>query len=345
MKTLATLRTAVAIAMISLTAAIATAQNAIEVGNVRRPPEAFLEHGDVIGLSPALLSRLGIKEGDPVQITTPAGKVAAFGTKIHGDRTDAIYAKKSLRDAMGIEDGAIRLKVESVTWGPGPAQATELKFNNVVRPPVDFLDYGDAVGVSLSALKSVNGHPGMVARLTGPRGTRTVTVQLLDRGEGAIAMKKTLRDAIGAAEGTTQVTLAFAAAPAGSTPAAAPPLAELHWFQTIDGAITAAREEFRPVLVYAHGGDTAAARVDALLKERAVHESLLRTRKYRFNPAQDTANATFFRADGQPLIVILTPSGQELARLHGNISAEQIIAAANSAVAQVRRPAGMEDAE
>lgn len=329
--------------LIPMLGTFAIAQTSIEVAEVRRPPESFLEFGDVVGVSPDQLSRLGIKEGDPVQVTTPTGKSFAFATKILGDRANALYAKKSLRDAMGIQDGAIRLKIEPVIWGPGPAADTELTFNNVVRPPVDFLDYGDAVGVSFAALKSVNGYPGMPARLTGPRGTRTVTVQLLDRGEGTIAMKKTLRDATGSREGASDVKLMIAAAPAG---AAQPAItAKLHWFQTIDGAIIAAREEFRPVMVYAHSGDAAGVRTDALLSDPAVQQALLQTRKYRFTPAEDPGSTTFFRADGQPLMVFLTPEGQELSRLHGSITAEQIVAAAKSAVAQVQRPTNAQDSD
>jgi hypothetical protein len=186
----------------------------IEVQQLRRPQAEFLAHGDVIGISEALLDRMGIEEGDEVFVQTPLGGVFAFRTKIYGTYEDRIYAKKTLRETMNVLDGRIRLRLAPAVWGDGPEQEMTGRFTEVVRPPEAFLEYGDAVGISTQALLAAGIPPGWKGTLQGPEGTVEVTIQLLDRGVKTIAMQKSLRDHIGVSDGPAEVTLRVHAKPA-----------------------------------------------------------------------------------------------------------------------------------
>lgn len=193
--------------------ALAADRIIVEVDQLRRPPEEFLEHGDVIGISKTLLDRMNIKEGDEVLVKTPAGGIFAFRTKIHGNYEDRIYAKKTLRETMGAIDGNIRLLLTPAVWGNGPAEPMTANFTEVSRPPKAFLDFGDSVGVSTQVLLEANIPPGWKGTLTGPMGSVEVTIQLLDRGNATISMKQTLREAIGVEDGPANVSLTIHARP------------------------------------------------------------------------------------------------------------------------------------
>lgn len=186
---------------------------------VRRPPKEFLELGDVVGVSADLLVALRIREGDPILVVTPMGRRHAFETKVHGTDPAHLYAKETLRTAMGIEEGAVRLTVSPVRWPAGQPADTQLQYTKVSRPPKEFLKFDDAIGISYERFVELNVAPGAKAVMTGPKGQALVEVQLLDRGHDVVSMRQTLRDKIGVTEhGGEPITIkVIAAAPATST--------------------------------------------------------------------------------------------------------------------------------
>lgn len=303
------------------------------VTNLRRPPTEFLEHGDVIGVSPTLLQRLGIEEEDFIEIETPLGKRFAFQTKVHGTRDSDLFAKKTIRDRIGLEDGQVLLKVRPITWGSGPTEKKTLQFTDVQRPPRAFLDYGDAVGISLAAMRELGGYPGMAGRIVGPNGSSMdVSVEILDRGDNSIAMKQTLRTAIGVSDGAAQVTLEIVPGAAGAS------RTPLYWFRTLQSAIGRAREEGRPLLILASDRTPASQQLAALFDDPVIHRALLRTRKYRFELGSDENTQSFFKIGEAPTLVLLTPEGQEIGRLTGVPEKARLLAALRQATAQVRPP-------
>ena len=180
----------------------------IQIYEVKRPPKDFLQYGEVIGINQILLDQLGLESGDPLEVITPTGKSVGMRTKDFRDHLDTIYARGSVRESLGIEDGKIKLTLKPIKWSEGPAVTEEIQFSKVRKPPKAFLQFGPGAGVSLSVFKKLNIQPGQAAVLIGPSNKKSlVYLQVLDRGENVISIKKSIREALGIEAGNVELKL------------------------------------------------------------------------------------------------------------------------------------------
>lgn len=288
----------------------------VEFTEVRRPSVEFLEMGDAVGIAQANFPRLGIEPGDVVKITVPTGNVLGAPAHPFGNRNEAIYLRQTMRDRLGINDGPLLTRVQRVDWPRSTEGGQEARFTRVLRPPEEFLEFGDAVGISIAAFERLGAGPGMTATMHGPRGSRRVSLQLLDRGDAdIILMRATLRTAIGVEDARGQnvrLVMEPSQLQLPGRPAAA--TGELQW-KSLAEAASAARQSGRPLLVVIEGGQADAVK-------QALGEGNLRTLAARchlagLNPLTDATVANRLGVGAQTTVVFTTGQGEVLTRIEG----------------------------
>ncbi|MCC5874909.1 MAG: thioredoxin family protein [Candidatus Sumerlaeia bacterium] len=289
---------------------------------VRRPPEAFLQYGDVVGIAAAGLGRLGIEEGQTILLQAPNGNTLAARTKIHGTEGDTLFLKKTMRDQLGIEDGSITLAVSSVQW-PSADPVTETQpFRRVGRPPASFLELGDVVGMSYEDMVRSNARPGDEATLTTSGGSLDATIEILDREPGTLFMKLTMRRQLGISDGSANVDLRITGR--GSVSASDQEDA-LYWYRRLDTAQARAREEARPLMVFAYrDGHSDSAAVLSTMEDSWLRRDLMKARKFRFDAGENDLLSRQYNINRVPTLLFLYPDGREIGRFEGQISADRI---------------------
>jgi hypothetical protein len=304
----------------------------ITIVNVARPPREFLDHGDVIGLSPADLATLKVETGAVVALETADGQVRAFPVRQHGNRAGTLFMKQTLRDSLGIQDGPNNLTIRTLDWPERPIKGMKVEQTRVVRPPEAFLEKGDAVGIGLAAFRELKAKPGTRAAIRGPKGARMVTLELLDRGTGVVAMKKTLRDAIGVEEGDAKVIIEVAE---GAAAPAAGAAASTTWL-TLQDAIKRASADNKPILLLARESDTGPR--PAILDAPATQAVLEKVHAAEVDPGTSPALIQRFGITKYPTLLIVTRNGAEVARLTAEPTAEALAAFVNTGVAMAAQP-------
>lgn len=289
---------------------------------VRRPPEAFLQYGDVVGIAAAGLARLGIEEGQTILIQAPNGNTLAVRTKVHGTEAETLFLKRTLRDHLRIEDGSITLAVSSVQWPTAdPVTETQI-FRRVGRPPAAFLELGDVVGMSFPDMTRLNARPGDEVTLTTSGGSLDATIEILDREEGTIHMKLTMRRQLQISDGAATVELQITGR---SSNMASDQDDALYWYRRLDTAQARAREEARPLVIFAYSADHGDS--DAVLSTMegsGLRRDLMKARKFRFDARENDLLSRQYNINRVPTVLFLYPDGREIGRFEGQISADRI---------------------
>lgn len=310
------------------------AADVVVATEVRRPAREFLDYGDVIGVAPDLLTELGIKEGDPVRVEASMGTYIGVHTKILGTNKETIFAKKTIRDSLGIEDGGNHLLISAIEWSPESPLAETVTFSNVERPPLAFLIHGDAVGVSLRRMMELGAKPGMTVFLQSANGSTRANIQLLDRGYDTIVMKETIRESLNIPEGPARVTMKVLGEMGDGTRQTTP----LYWYNTFSSAQQRAKDEGRPILVYVEstGGD-GSDEFENLLNNDSVKIALLKARKHRFVIGDNTRLQSQLKVTKAPTVLFLTPDLQEISRFEEIPTADQMVIANNEALTRIEK--------
>jgi len=314
----------------------------VEFAEVGRPSVEFMESGDFAGMNQDAMTLLGITPGVIVEITAPTGVSIAAETRLFGRKKSAIFLKKTLRDALNVEDGAVLTKVQALAWPSGNWDGKKVEFKEIVKPPEAFLDKGEAVGIGLAAFRKLNAQPGMKATLEGPKGTKTVELHLMERGPDVIAMKGALRNSIGVQEGWNTATLtmlkneSFVAA-AANRPISAPGAAG---WTNVSNAAAAARETNKPILILVEderGFDSIVAFMN-LLGVESVRPLATQFHLARLDPQAEPAVVKRLAGIKGPAIVIVDKTGNIEAKMDSLITAE-LVAATMKAVLRKHTPA------
>lgn len=307
----------------------------VTFNRVRRPPESFLQYGDVIGISATGLARLGIDEGQTILVRSPGGKTLAARTKVHGTEAETLFLKKTLRDKIEIEDGTIILSVSPVVWPTSPPVSERQTFSRVGRPPASFLELGDVVGISYADMMRLNARPGDEVKLTTERGELDATLEILDREEGTLHMKLTMRRQLGISDGPARVNMEITGR--GVSRSSTDEESALFWYRRLDTAQARAKDEGRPLMVFAfragHGdSDTVLANMD----QADTRRELMPIRKFRFDAGENELLARQYNITRVPTLLYMYPDGREIGRFEGAVSPDRIRAGATHSVRLVR---------
>ncbi len=296
---------------------------------VRRPSMAFLDEGDAAGFAPGAFEKLEIVPGRSVTLTAPNGNVIGVPTRIHGARENAVYIKQTLRNALDIEDGEMDIRVQGIEWPRETEGGQAASFTEVVRPPVAFLEYGDAVGLSIVDMRELGAGPGMMALLEGPGGSAEVNVRLQGRGPGAILMRQTLRNRIGVEDGPDQ-EVSLTMLQSETDPAE---LDAIVWHELTEGAALA-RRTGRPLLIVVEGERAGAVR--AAVESSEVRPLAAQCVLTSVDPEAQAAVAARFGVGEETAVVFATGMGQTITRIEGEVTTAMLQASAEAALAEVR---------
>lgn len=297
----------------------------LELTEVRRPSQAFLEYGDVAGLPAATFEELGIVPGQAVKFSVPEGRSIGLHTRVFGSQEGAVYLKQTLRNVLGIEDGPQVIHARKIEWPEETGGGQSAVFTEVIRTPVAFLDYGDAVGLSLAAMEKLGAAPGMTARVSGPGGSAEVDVRLQDRGEEAILMRLALRNRLGVRDAAGQhVELEMLPSEADVITSL-----ELTWMPLAEAAALA-RQTGRPLLAVVNGPHENGVRL--VLEESGLRGLAVHCHLTEIDPEEQAVIASRFGVEAETSVVLATGAGQVITALEGPVDTGKLEEAIEAAL-------------
>jgi hypothetical protein len=163
---------------------------------------------NVIGVSQALYTRLGLEQNPWVEIIGPTGKrVGAMAIEAGNSRTPIVVGQDMYDTLSHKRVDLTHVKLRKVSWVRSGPEST-LTFQTAQSLPGQYCEYWYSVGISLDAMLSMGFTPGTSAVVRGPSGYQSVRVQLVDRGQGSeIWLSQPVRDAVGASSEDVQIKL------------------------------------------------------------------------------------------------------------------------------------------